>query len=426
VGRANGGVALVNGVNLGRNATDTASGGRIFLTNAPVLGGTTDATDAGINATVKNTKIVPYLFGEAPFTTGLPGTAGGTPGTFVTYSATGGLRPLNPVDELSGTLTAGDNISLTAAATQAGNLSVNALRLGATSAYTLAQGGNTLNVASGAILMANTVGVTIAGGTLDFGAQEAVVLVREATAPLTVSSAVTGSGGLTKVGAGQLVLSGVNAFTGALNVAGGTVSLGSASAFPVATATSVYGGSLDIGSGSFTAGALTFVPTGTQAAVAAPAGASGGAVAGARDLLLQAGVLCSDAELKNQADGSWDILGDPTEGALVVVAAKAGIDDFELRSHFRRVAEIPFSSERQLMAVWIEDPRAELQGPLGSSASGSARLAPLAPGTDRHQPGHWPGPVAAGSGPAARHPVAARLDRQRDAGDRQFGQHARR
>ena len=57
-----------------------------------------------------------------------------------------------------------------------------------------------------------------------------------------------------------------------------------------------------------------------------------------------------------------------------MVALKAGIDDFELRSHFRRAAEIPFSSERQLMAVWIEDPDHALQAPLGSSASGSPSL----------------------------------------------------
>jgi Ca2+-transporting ATPase len=108
--------------------------------------------------------------------------------------------------------------------------------------------------------------------------------------------------------------------------------------------------------------------------IQAPAGASAGSATGACTLLLQAGVLCSDAEHKQLADGSWDILGDPTEGALSVVALKAGIDDFELRSHYPRAAEIPFSSERQLMAVWIEDPRAELQGPLGSGASGSSRL----------------------------------------------------
>ena len=107
---------------------------------------------------------------------------------------------------------------------------------------------------------------------------------------------------------------------------------------------------------------------------ALPAGASAGSADGARILLLQAGVLCSDAELKQLEDGRWDVLGDPTEGALSVVAAKAGIDDFELRSHFRRVAEIPFSSERQLMAVWIEDQRTALQAPLGNAASGSTRL----------------------------------------------------
>ncbi|MFM7312798.1 MAG: cation-translocating P-type ATPase, partial [Cyanobium sp.] len=105
-----------------------------------------------------------------------------------------------------------------------------------------------------------------------------------------------------------------------------------------------------------------------------PSGARPGCSENARTMLLQAGVLCSDAEHKQAADGTWEILGDPTEGALSVVALKAGIDDFELRSRFRRAAEIPFSSERQLMAVWIEDPHGELQAPLGESANGSGRL----------------------------------------------------
>ena len=105
-----------------------------------------------------------------------------------------------------------------------------------------------------------------------------------------------------------------------------------------------------------------------------PEGARPGCPEGARTLLLQAAVLCSDAEHKQAADGTWEILGDPTEGALSVVALKAGIDDFELRSRFRRAAEIPFSSERQLMAVWIDDPKGELHAPLGNGASGSRRL----------------------------------------------------
>ncbi|MEB3169043.1 MAG: cation-transporting P-type ATPase [Synechococcaceae cyanobacterium] len=106
----------------------------------------------------------------------------------------------------------------------------------------------------------------------------------------------------------------------------------------------------------------------------APSGASNGCSDGVLELLLRAGVLCSDAELKQDAQGRWEVLGDPTEGALSVVAEKAGIDDFELRSHFLRAAEIPFSSERQLMAVWIDDPRGELQAPLGAVGAGSQRL----------------------------------------------------
>jgi Ca2+-transporting ATPase len=117
-------------------------------------------------------------------------------------------------------------------------------------------------------------------------------------------------------------------------------------------------------------------PTGTFTArpLPQPAGSEAGLPEGCRDLLLQAGVLCSDAELTKEADGRFDILGDPTEGALLVVAAKAGIDGFSLRSHHPREAEIPFSSERQLMAVWVHDADGGLQSPLGSTAAGSRTL----------------------------------------------------
>ena len=108
--------------------------------------------------------------------------------------------------------------------------------------------------------------------------------------------------------------------------------------------------------------------------LSAPPEAAPGVPEGVLQLLLQAGVLCSDAELRQDSEGRWEILGDPTEGALSVVAEKAGIDDFELRSHFQRAAEIPFSSERQLMAVWIDDPQGVLQAPLAEAAAGSNRL----------------------------------------------------
>ena len=112
----------------------------------------------------------------------------------------------------------------------------------------------------------------------------------------------------------------------------------------------------------------------TPAALVPPPQATAGAAAGSQQLLLQAGVLCSDAELKQHHDGGWQVLGDPTEGALVVVAAKAGLDGFALRSRYRRVAEIPFSAERQLMAVWIDDADCSLQRPLGALADGSRTL----------------------------------------------------
>ncbi|MFN9546229.1 MAG: cation-translocating P-type ATPase [Cyanobacteriota bacterium] len=117
-------------------------------------------------------------------------------------------------------------------------------------------------------------------------------------------------------------------------------------------------------------------PTGTFTArpLSPPAGSKAGLPAGCQELLLKAGVLCSDAELTRESDGRFEILGDPTEGALLVVAAKASIDGFALRSHHPRSAEIPFSSERQLMAVWVHDGDGQLQAPLGATAAGSQTL----------------------------------------------------
>ncbi len=123
-------------------------------------------------------------------------------------------------------------------------------------------------------------------------------------------------------------------------------------------------------------GGQGYEPVGSFTArpLVAPEGARAGLKEGGRDLLLAAASLCSDAELQRQGDGSWEILGDPTEGALVVVAAKAGLDGFELKERFPRQAEIPFSSERQLMAVWVADPHGQLQAPLGEAANGSTVL----------------------------------------------------
>jgi len=52
-----------------------------------------------------------------------------------------------------------------------------------------------------------------------------------------------------------------------------------------------------------------------------------------------------------QRDGRWAIQGDPTEGALIVAARKAGLTGAELEERFARVGEVPFSSERKLMST---------------------------------------------------------------------------
>ncbi|MEW6409794.1 MAG: cation-translocating P-type ATPase, partial [Nitrospirota bacterium] len=67
-------------------------------------------------------------------------------------------------------------------------------------------------------------------------------------------------------------------------------------------------------------------------------------------LLLQGGLLCSDAHL-DEKDGKWFIKGDPTEGALVVASAKAGLHQSEMRLENPRIEEIPFSSERKRMTT---------------------------------------------------------------------------
>jgi Ca2+-transporting ATPase len=71
------------------------------------------------------------------------------------------------------------------------------------------------------------------------------------------------------------------------------------------------------------------------------------------ELLLTACVLCNDAFLQQKAE-DWIILGDPTEGALLTLAAKVGFYREVLGEKMPRRAEIPFSSERKRMAVIVE------------------------------------------------------------------------
>jgi Ca2+-transporting ATPase len=72
-------------------------------------------------------------------------------------------------------------------------------------------------------------------------------------------------------------------------------------------------------------------------------------------LLLHGAVLCNDAKLEesgeDKGEKTWRIIGDPTEGALVSVAAKSGLWRKDLEKVIPRVAEVPFDSDRKRMST---------------------------------------------------------------------------
>ncbi|HOH88081.1 HAD-IC family P-type ATPase, partial [Ruminococcus sp.] len=80
---------------------------------------------------------------------------------------------------------------------------------------------------------------------------------------------------------------------------------------------------------------------------------------------LRCGVLCSTAEISAQevpksrnrgtlaGNGEWSVTGDPTEAALLIAAAKAGITRQSLYAGYRGIGEFPFDSETRFMAVHV-------------------------------------------------------------------------
>ena len=109
-------------------------------------------------------------------------------------------------------------------------------------------------------------------------------------------------------------------------------------------------------SGRVTLGGTGYAPEGEvrQHRAGASAEDSRGVIDGALRIELEralaAGDRANNAGLQER-DGRWTVQGDPTEGALVVAARKAGLEDEALDLRFERVGEVPFSSERKLMTT---------------------------------------------------------------------------
>ena len=71
-------------------------------------------------------------------------------------------------------------------------------------------------------------------------------------------------------------------------------------------------------------------------------------------LALRAGVLCNDAQL-HEEQGRWQVVGDPTEGALLVAGQKAGFTQHVGSAEWPRLDSIPFESQHRFMATWHRD-----------------------------------------------------------------------
>lgn len=85
---------------------------------------------------------------------------------------------------------------------------------------------------------------------------------------------------------------------------------------------------------------------------------SGGAIEGAlRSEFMRALAAADRANnaVVQEREGQWVVQGDPTEAALIVAAHKAGFTEEMLDSRFKRIAEVPFSSERKLMSTVHSD-----------------------------------------------------------------------
>lgn len=93
-------------------------------------------------------------------------------------------------------------------------------------------------------------------------------------------------------------------------------------------------------------------------------------------LALEIGTLCNDADLVAKRESEASVLqrfknkvtktdkysfnGDPTEGAILIAAAKAGIIKSKIDSEYKRIDEIPFDSDRKCMSVICANPKGEM------------------------------------------------------------------
>jgi fibronectin-binding autotransporter adhesin len=154
------------------------------------------------------------------------------------------------------TWAAGNNTTVTGDSAPSSGSTTHSLRFDSAAAATLTLAGtNTLT--SGGIFLTSNVGnnaTAITGGTLRGATGRDLVVIQNNTASaFTIGSVIANNGtatGLSKSGAGELILTNANTFTGAVNVNGGTLTLNSGASLTGLAASNLNGGSLRINSGA--------------------------------------------------------------------------------------------------------------------------------------------------------------------------------
>jgi autotransporter-associated beta strand protein len=229
--RENRGGMFIRGRDLGTG--NAANAGAMFLTNGASL-----VVGGGGGAGTTNRSIIPFVNGvKSASATGNTFQGVGS-STFVTYDATLGIVPLDLATEYAALGAAGatDNVRIQAASAVAGGgQTVNSLlfaNAGLTGTGGATVSGGTLTITSGAIL--NNQQGSVISAPVNFGSAEGVILCVSGgsgtNAPangLNISGVITGTGGVTKIGQGQLYLTGANTFTGPVTINHGRLFLNS-------------------------------------------------------------------------------------------------------------------------------------------------------------------------------------------------------